>query len=205
MTGTPIADYALLSNCQGSALVSRNGSIDWACLPRFDRPSIFARLLGSGAGHWRIGPTFAASSERAYLPDTMVLRTVFRATTGSAALYDALAVSPDERGHHIGRHAPPVIVRMVEGLDGEVDLDIELAIRTGYGLTTPEPAAGTPWLNSRSRVRAGECRRSQPFMLALLSASSWLTAVTRSGGCSPPRRRRSRWQRGSGCGSGSSA
>jgi GH15 family glucan-1,4-alpha-glucosidase len=137
MTGTPIADYALLSNCQGSALVSRNGSIDWACLPRFDRPSIFARLLGSGAGHWRIGPTFAASSERAYVPDTMVLRTVFRDTTGSAALYDALALSPDERGHHIGRHAPPVIVRMLEGLDGEMDLDIELAIRTGYGLTTP--------------------------------------------------------------------
>jgi hypothetical protein len=66
----------------------------------------------------------------------MVLRTVFRATTGTAALTDALALSPDERGHNIGRRAPPIIVRMVEGLDGELHLEIELAIRTGYGLTT---------------------------------------------------------------------
>jgi GH15 family glucan-1,4-alpha-glucosidase len=64
-----IADYALLSDCQGSAPVSRDGSIDWTCLPRFDSPAMFARLLGPRAGHWRIGRVEPAGVERAYLPD----------------------------------------------------------------------------------------------------------------------------------------
>jgi GH15 family glucan-1,4-alpha-glucosidase len=62
-----INDYGLLSDCQGSALVSREGSIDWACTPRFDSPSMFARRLDPAAGHWRIGPTREASVSRAYL------------------------------------------------------------------------------------------------------------------------------------------
>jgi len=72
---SPIDEYALLSDCQGSALVGRDGSIDWACLPRFDSPALFARLLGDGAGHWRVAPVEPAQVTRAYLADTMVLRT----------------------------------------------------------------------------------------------------------------------------------
>jgi GH15 family glucan-1,4-alpha-glucosidase len=70
---SPIGDYALLSDCQGSALVGRDGSIDWA-LPRFNSPALFARLLGDGAGHWRIAPAGPAEAERAYVADTMVRR-----------------------------------------------------------------------------------------------------------------------------------
>jgi GH15 family glucan-1,4-alpha-glucosidase len=134
---TPIADYGLISDCQGSALVSRSGSIDWACLPRFDSPSVFCRLLGPAGGHWQIGPVGPAKVERSYLPDTMVLRTVFRTETGVVTVTDALALSRDERGHQIGKHAPHVIVRVVQCAEGEVDIEFELAPRAEYGLTVP--------------------------------------------------------------------
>jgi GH15 family glucan-1,4-alpha-glucosidase len=134
---SPIGDYALLSDCQGSALVGRDGSIDWACLPRFDSPAVFARLLDRHAGHWRIAPVEPAEVERAYLADTMVLRTEFHTSAGTVAVTDAMVFGPDERGHHIGRGSPHVIVRRVEGIDGAVDVNIELAPRAGYGLTEP--------------------------------------------------------------------
>lgn len=133
----PIADYAIVSNCHGAALVSRAGSIDWLCLPRFDSPAIFARLLGTDAGHWRIAPVAPAAVERAYVDETMVLRTVFRTATGAVALTDALALGADERGHRIGQHARPVFLRRVEGLEGEVEVAVRLAPRPEYGLTTP--------------------------------------------------------------------
>jgi GH15 family glucan-1,4-alpha-glucosidase len=133
----PISDYALLSDCQGAALVSRDGSIDWACLPRFDSPALFARLLGHRAGHWRIAPAEPALVTRAYLTDTMVLRTEFRTSAGTVALTDAMVFGPDERGHRIGRGSPHMIVRRLEGIDGAVDMEVELASRAGYGLTEP--------------------------------------------------------------------
>ncbi|HEY2429968.1 MAG TPA: glycoside hydrolase family 15 protein, partial [Acidimicrobiales bacterium] len=133
----PIGDYALLSDCQGSVLVSRDGSMDWACLPRFDSPAVFARLLGDAAGHWRIAPTEPAETSRAYLDDTMVLRTEFRTAGGSVAVTDALAFSPDERGHHIGRRSPHVILRRLEGMAGTVEVEVEVAPRASYGLTEP--------------------------------------------------------------------
>ena len=134
---SPIGDYGLLSDCQGSALVSRSGSIDWACLPRFDSPSVFAALLGNGAGHWRIGPVAATQVERSYLEDTMVLRTVFRTSTGEVALTDAMALAPDERGHRIGQRSPHAILRHVEGLEGDVEVEIDLCPRPEYGMTVP--------------------------------------------------------------------
>jgi GH15 family glucan-1,4-alpha-glucosidase len=133
----PIGDYALLSDCQGAALVGRDGSIDWACLPRFDSPALFARLLDHRAGHWRIAPAGPAQVERAYLADTMVLRTEFRTSAGTVAVTDAMIFGPNERGHRIGRGSPHVIVRRLEGIDGEVDVEVALAPRAGYGLTEP--------------------------------------------------------------------
>lgn len=188
----PIGDYALLSDCQGSALVSRGGSIDWACLPRFDSPSTFARLLDERAGHWRLGPAHTASSHRAYLDDTMVLRTTYRTKTGTLAVTDALALGIDERGHQIGHASPHVLLRIAEVVEGHVEVETELAIRPEYGLTVPVlfPCEGG-WLSrggptayalstdapidaqpgravARWRLDAGQRRR-----FALLACSPW--------------------------------
>jgi GH15 family glucan-1,4-alpha-glucosidase len=140
----PIADYALLSDSQGAALVSRSGSIDWACLPRFDSPSIFGRLLGDTAGHWLAGPTGDYEVSRAYVDRTMVLRSEFRTSTGAVAITDALPFMPLERGHGIGHRAPHAIVRLVEGLGGCVEIQSEVAPRPEYGLTVPhwQPTSG---------------------------------------------------------------
>ncbi|MGH9152084.1 MAG: glycoside hydrolase family 15 protein [Acidimicrobiales bacterium] len=141
---TPIGDYALVSDSQGAALVSRSGSVDWACVPRFDSPSALARLLGEGAGAWALAPTGAADVERSYVDGTMVLRTVFRTGSGAVAVTDAMPFLPTERGHGIGDAAPHAIVRLVEGLDGDVEVATEVAPRPEYGLTVPRwaPAEG---------------------------------------------------------------
>ncbi len=75
MAGTPIADYALLSDRHSAALVSRNGSVDWLCFPRFDSPSLFGALLDPDAGRWSIHPTSPHTTSRGYLDDTLVLQT----------------------------------------------------------------------------------------------------------------------------------
>src|SRR6478735_6021529 len=99
MSGLPIADYALLSDCRSAALVSRSGSIDWLCFPRFDGPSVFGRLLDESAGHWSIRPVEQAEATRRYVDDTMLLETTFTNESGSVVLVDALAVGRNERGH----------------------------------------------------------------------------------------------------------
>ena len=76
MTDTPIAEYALLSDCHSAALVSRSGSIDWLCFPRFDKPAVFARLLDEDAGFWSITPTSPAEHTRRYLDRSMTLETL---------------------------------------------------------------------------------------------------------------------------------
>ncbi len=150
-----IADYALLSNCQGSALVGRDGSLDWACLPAFDTAPVFARILGEPGGHWSIRPVLPSESTRRYLEDTMVLRTEMRTPTGVVALTDFMPLDPRDRHNDIGMHSPAALSRIVEGLDGEVELDVEIAVRPEFGLTTPlvreiEPGV---W-----RTRGGELR-----------------------------------------------
>jgi GH15 family glucan-1,4-alpha-glucosidase len=97
-----IGDYALLSDCHSAALVSRTGSIDWLCAPRFDGPSVFGRLLDARAGHWSIRPAGEAEVSRRYLPETMVMETIFRTPGGTLQLVDAIAFGQGERGHDIG-------------------------------------------------------------------------------------------------------
>ena len=92
----PIADYALLSDCRSAALVSKAGSVDWLCFPRFDKPSVFGRLLDATAGHWSIRPTGEFETARRYVDDTLLLQTTFSTATGVATVVDALAVGPDE-------------------------------------------------------------------------------------------------------------
>src|SRR6266516_6635232 len=95
MNDLPISDYALLSDCRSAALVSRSGSVDWLCFPRFDGPAVFARMLGEDAGSWSIAPTGQAETTRRYLEGSMVLETTIRTSTGTAILTVAMALEAD--------------------------------------------------------------------------------------------------------------
>ena len=81
----PVADYGMLADCASAALVTRDGSIDWLCLPRYDSPAIFARLLDPDAGHWSIRPRGEFTVERRYLPGTLVIETTFTTDRQRAA------------------------------------------------------------------------------------------------------------------------
>jgi alpha,alpha-trehalase len=133
----PVAEYGLLADCNSAALVDRGGSIDWLCLPRYDSDAVFARLLDPDAGHWSIAPTGSYSSERRYLPGTLVLETTFATETGKVTLTDAMAFVDGQRGHDVGLDAPHELLRSVKGLSGEVELRMELAPRPEYGLVKP--------------------------------------------------------------------
>jgi GH15 family glucan-1,4-alpha-glucosidase len=133
----PIADYGLLADCTSAALVDRAGSIDWLCLPRYDSPAVFSRLLDPAAGHWSITPVAAFETERRYLPGSLVIETTFRTDSGVVRLTDALAFQPGQRGHDLGRDAPHELLRLVEGVEGSVELRYELAPRPEYGLVKP--------------------------------------------------------------------
>ncbi len=138
MSSIPIADHALLSDCRSAALVSRDGSVEWLCFPRFDSPSVFARLLDDDAGHWSIRPAGDFQAARRYLDAAMVLETTFTTAAGSVTVVDALALGPGDRGHQLGRGAPGLLLRQVQGVSGRVDLAMEYVPRTEYGLIWPQ-------------------------------------------------------------------
>src|SRR6266496_3648768 len=137
VSNLPIADYALLSDCRSAALVSRAGSVDWLCFPRFDGPSVFARLLDEQAGHWSIYTVDATEVSRRYIEGTMALETTFRTPTGSAVLVDAMAIGRNERGHELGVDSPGIVLRSVSCQSGTVELELEYAPRFEYGLIFP--------------------------------------------------------------------
>ncbi len=137
MNSRPIADYALLSDRQSAALVSRDGSIDWLCFPRFDSPSIFGRLLGESAGHWSLQVPNASSVTRRYVDRTMVLETTYVTPAGTAVVLDALATGDGNRGHALGRDAPHLLVRQVTCTQGDIELHVECVPRPEYGLVAP--------------------------------------------------------------------
>jgi len=111
--------------------------VDWWCVPRFDSPSVFGRLLGPEAGHWSLCPSAAFESTRHYAPDTLVLETVLTTAGGEVTISDALGFEPGARGHEIGLRSPHVLLRRVEGSRGVVELVTEFAPRMEYGLTVP--------------------------------------------------------------------
>jgi alpha,alpha-trehalase len=137
MSRAAIGDYALISDCHSAALVSRAGSIDWVCRPRFDSPSVFGRILDDFAGHFSIAPAAEFTATRRYLDRTMVLETTFKTSTGRAILTDAMALDPTEHGHDLGAGAPRVIFRRIECIDGEIPTRVEFAPRPEYGLISP--------------------------------------------------------------------
>ncbi|MBB3157771.1 GH15 family glucan-1,4-alpha-glucosidase [Microbacterium proteolyticum] len=126
---TPIEDYAVLSNCRSAALVSRDGRVDWLCLPRFDSGSMFAALLGDEShGAWSLRPADpGARATRRYDGDTFVLVTRWETATGIADVYDAMPI--DE--------GVDAVVRRVVGVSGEVDFVSEVRLRFDYARAVP--------------------------------------------------------------------
>ena len=124
-----IEDYALIGDLQTAALVSREGSIDWCCLPRFDSAACFAAILGEpDHGRWLLAPAAVPTrSARRYRDDTLILESVFEVEGGSVRVIDFMPP----------REVMPDIVRIVEGLTGEVKMRSELIVRCDYGRIVP--------------------------------------------------------------------
>jgi alpha,alpha-trehalase len=132
-----IGDLALIGDCTTAALVGRDGSVDWWPGPRFDGPTVFARVLDPKAGHFSVRPVIGDLATRAYVPGTMVLQTDYRTPSGVLRITDCLALAPGARGHEIGLRSPDALVRLVEAVDGDVEVAVELAPRPEYGLVLP--------------------------------------------------------------------
>jgi GH15 family glucan-1,4-alpha-glucosidase len=123
-----IEDYALIGDLETAALVGRGGSIDWCCFPRFDSGACFSALLGGPEhGRWLVAPAASARATRRYRSDTLILETVFETREGSVRVIDFMPP----------RGRVPDIVRIVEGLDGEVAMLAELVIRFDFGRIVP--------------------------------------------------------------------
>ncbi len=128
-----IEDYAIVGDMQSVALICTDGSVDWLCLPRFDSEACFAALLGTkDHGQWRIAPAQAAGkseASRRYAGDTLILQTRWETPDGVAHVTDFMPPRDDDDA--------PVLVRIVEGVSGTVDMDVTLRVRFGYGSITP--------------------------------------------------------------------
>ena len=125
----PIEDYAMIGDCHTAALVSKQGSVDWLCLPHFDSPACFAALLGNTEnGHWSITPAEPVRSvRRRYREGTLILETEFETGNGSVTFTDFMTP----------RHEMPELVRLLVGTRGQVQLNLELVIRFDYGSVVP--------------------------------------------------------------------
>jgi GH15 family glucan-1,4-alpha-glucosidase len=125
----PIEDYALIGDTQTAALVGRDGSIDWLCLPRFDSGACFAALLGSPEhGRWLLAPMDPVTAQRRrYRSNTLILETEYETAGGAVRVLDFMPP----------RETKPDVVRIVEGISGVTHMQMDLVIRFDYGLQIP--------------------------------------------------------------------
>jgi GH15 family glucan-1,4-alpha-glucosidase len=133
-----IDDYGIIGDCRAAALVSKAGSIDWLCWPRFDSPSIFAALLDRArGGHWSITPTQAFRTERSYIGNSNILETNFICPAGQASLRDLMPVASEgfKRKVLFPDHE---IVRELRCTRGEIQLEVDFCPRAQYGLKSPQ-------------------------------------------------------------------
>ncbi|HSR11875.1 MAG TPA: glycoside hydrolase family 15 protein [Thermodesulfobacteriota bacterium] len=133
----PIRDYAFIADCHSSALISKAGSIDWCCMPRFDSGSCFGRILDRNkGGYCQVVPRGAFRVTRRYLPNTLVLETTFRSRGAQARLLDCFTM---RRGGAERPHRQ--ILRVLEGVKGKMDFTVEIVPSFEYG-------AIMPWIRS---------------------------------------------------------
>jgi GH15 family glucan-1,4-alpha-glucosidase len=132
-TPSAIGDYALIGDGRSTALVGRDGSIDWLCWPRCDSPSLFGAILDPSAGRWQVAPVEPFRAERHYLDDTNVLETRFETASGTLVLTDLMPVADEEEKHRLllPEHE---ILRIIRCERGEVELELVFAPRPEYGL-----------------------------------------------------------------------
>jgi len=170
----PIADYAFLSDCHTGALVAPDGAIDWLCIPSFDSPSVFASLLDRQAGFFRLAP-FGINhpSARAYEPGTNVLVTTWKTPSGWVVVRDALTMGPQEGEDSITPHTRPpadddadhMLVRTVECLEGQVEIDLVCEPVFDYGRTAAEWALVDGDRHAADASGAGQTFRLQSNLL----------------------------------------
>jgi GH15 family glucan-1,4-alpha-glucosidase len=143
---TAIADYAVIGDCRSAALISREGSLDWLCLPDFSSPAVFGALLNQPAqreeggrstsraagGRFLIRPAVAVAATRRYLPESNVLETTFRTRDGAVRVLDLMPL-PGERQFQPMRE----VLRIVSGVEGRVPMTFEIDPQPGYGLAAP--------------------------------------------------------------------
>jgi GH15 family glucan-1,4-alpha-glucosidase len=154
---TPIEDYALIGDLHTAAIVSREGSIDWLCLPRFDSAACFATLLGTPQhGHWLITPSGEVRrTRRRYREDTLTLETEYETAEGSAVVIDCMPL----------REQHPNVVRMIEGKTGHVRMHMDLIVRFDYGSIMP-------WVQEESqRASSGRAGASHGMDHALIATA----------------------------------
>jgi hypothetical protein len=174
-----IKDYGIIGDCRSAALVSRDGSIDWLCWPRFDKPSIFAALLDrQRGGHWRISASGPATLARQYVEDSNVLETRFTNPRGSVILTDVMpglsfplvrALTPDHE-----------IIRRVECTAGEFELEIDFSPRADYGKHRVE-IRECGKLGFRIVVGRGAYWLRSPVRLMLANGSATARVLLRAG------------------------
>src|SRR5262249_21393013 len=127
-----IEDYGLIGNLRTAAIVSRSGSIDWLCAPRFDSGAFFSALVGYDEhGCWAIRPASAVRETRQrYRDDTLILETEIVCDSGTARIIDFMPIEAATADRCD-------VIRIIEGVQGEVPLEIDLQVRFGYGADTP--------------------------------------------------------------------
>jgi GH15 family glucan-1,4-alpha-glucosidase len=153
-----IEDYALIGDCETAGLVGRDGSIDWLGFPRFDSPACFAALLGTREhGRWMLAPAGSAGEvrriERRYRPGTLVLETDFHTASGAVRLIDFMPP----------RTRTPELIRIVEGLDGQVPMEMDLTIRFDYGSVVPWVRRTGQGLRATAGPETLYCRTGAPL------------------------------------------
>ena len=130
----PIGDYGVIGDCRSLTLVGVDGSIDWCCLPRFDSPSLFGRLLDARkGGSWDLSPVGPFSCRHEYADKTNILRTIFQTLDGLAIVTDFMPADSRDIKQHARPHRHPRIVRMVTGLSGKVRFRNKVDARPNYG------------------------------------------------------------------------
>ena len=125
-----IGGYALIGNCRAAALVSSGGAIEWLCLPTFSSPSLFAAILDRDAGHFTVRATEATHTARRYVDDTNVLETTFTTRTGKLRLTDCMTLAAPTIAELYPEHE---VLRRIECLEGEVEVEIVFEPRWNYG------------------------------------------------------------------------